>query len=182
MEIKKRIELISLLPPNPVGCELGCAEGLFSRDLLVAGFSTLYMVDVWNHIPNVKGDANSPQQWHDANFENVKKLVAPFGDKAVILRGLTTEMAGFVPYSSLDLLYLDAGHLKEEVAADLDTWFPSVKIGGVIAMHDYLMPEYGVREAAEEFCKQYGFEIHIIPETELKDAGAYFIVTRYDKV
>jgi hypothetical protein len=34
MEIKYRKDLNKLLPQNPVTCEVGVAEGFFSRDIL----------------------------------------------------------------------------------------------------------------------------------------------------
>ena len=47
MEIKRRIDLVKLLPENSVGCECGVAEGYFSADLLEAGVAKLYSVDNW---------------------------------------------------------------------------------------------------------------------------------------
>lgn len=172
--IKTRIELLKLLPPDAIGAELGVAEGLFSRDLLEGGLKSLFMVDVWAHVPNVKGDANSTQDWHNNNYENAMRLVEPFGKRAVVLRGFTTEMAKTLPDDILDLLYHDAGHLQEEVKADLEAWFPKVRVGGVVAFHDYFMEEYGVKKAVEEFCRDK-YAIIPIPEKQLKDAGAYFI-------
>lgn len=175
--IKHRIELLNLLPPNPVVCELGVAEGLFSRDLLVAGVGKLYSVDNWAQIKSSRGDGGYSQEWHDANYENAMKLLSPFGDRSVVLRGLTTEMAKHVPDGELDMLYHDAGHDKKSVMDDLTCWFPKVKTGGIIGFHDYLMPEYDVKRAAEEFCRPYGYELIVIPENAIKDAGAYFVKT-----
>jgi len=46
-------------------------------------------------------------------------------------------------------------------------------------MHDYMnVADYGVKKAAEEFCLSNGYTIEdliIIPETNIMDAGAYFI-------
>jgi hypothetical protein len=173
-KIKHRIELLSLLPENPVVAELGVAEGLFSRDLLEAGVSVLYSVDAWRHIPNIKGDGNFEQEWHDNNYENAKKLLEPFGERSIILRGLSTEMNIHVKDNSLDLLYMDCNHLYEGVTAELNAWFSKVKVGGIIATHDYAMPQYGVKQAFEDFCRGK-FEIIEIPENEPKDAGAFII-------
>lgn len=173
--ILKRIELVNLLPIDPIAVEVGCAESNFSRDLLNAGVSKLYSVDVWTHIPNVRGDGNSAQEWHDANFENTKKLLSPFGDRSIILKGHSVEMAKMIPDSSLDLVYIDSDHSLEGVTNDINSYWPKLKSGGIMGFHDYEMPEYGVKESVTHFAKLHNLEIHLIPETEIKDAGAFLI-------
>lgn len=157
-----------------IAAELGTAEGNYSRDLLAAGIVKLYMVDIYDHIPKVKGDANSPKYWHDANYQKAKQQVKPFGEKAVFLKGRTVAMAAKVPDDSLGLLYLDADHSFEGVMADLNAWFPKVVKGGVIAMHDFENSAYGVKEAAQDFTKNR-FELIPLPEDKEEDAGAYFL-------
>lgn len=36
-----------------------------------------------------------------------------------------------------DMVFIDGDHTREGVKLDLDTWVPRVKVGGVIAGHDY---------------------------------------------
>lgn len=171
-EIKYRRDLHKIIDLSLPAAEIGVAEGLFSRDMLAWGLPKLYMVDVWKHT-EIKGDASSPSDWHEANFVNARRLTEPYGEKAVILKGLSTEMVRHVPDNSLGLVYLDACHAYECVKADLHAWLPKLVKGGVMAGHDYLMPEYGVREAVMEFCKGK-YTIHITTEDQKKDAGFYF--------
>lgn len=152
--------------------EVGVAEGLFSRDMLTWGLPKLYMVDVWEQT-TIPGDAGSPRAWHKANYDNTMRLVSPFGEKAVVLKGMSVNMAKYVPDNSLGLVYLDACHTYECVREDLTVWFPKLVKGGVMAGHDYMMPQYGVRQAVMEFCKGR-YQIHITTEDQLKDAGFYF--------
>lgn len=155
-----------------IGAELGCAEGYFSNDLLEGGL-TLYMVDAWATL-NQTGDGASPQEWHDKNFSNAMARVRKHGEKAIVLRGLTTDMAELVPDGSLGLLYLDAGHDYKSVLTDLNTWFPKVCEGGVIAGHDYLNRAYGVFDAVRDFTNEK-YEIHTLIENKPEDAGFLFI-------
>jgi hypothetical protein len=172
--ISTRLELIGLLPKNSIAAECGVAEGNFSFDLLQNGVGKLYSVDAWKTIEGVTGDGNFPQEWHDKNYDTAKKRLSKFGDKSIILRGLTFEMAKEVPDNTLDLLYLDAAHYKEGVKADLEAWYPKVKSGGIVAGHDYLNKAYGVFDAVNEFI--YGItEIITIPENNNNDASFYFI-------
>lgn len=173
MEIKYRSELHKIIDLTLPACEVGVAEGLFSRDILNWGIPKLYLVDVWETI-QVYGDGASPQEWHDKNFQNVQRLMLPYGKDAVILKGLSVEMAKKIKDESLGFVYLDAGHSFEAVMADLEAYYPKVVCGGIIAGHDYLNTDYGVYGAVEQFCKLRGLEPILIPEDRTHDAGFYF--------
>lgn len=156
-----------------IGAELGIAEGYFSNDLLENGMEKLYMVDAWATLPG-RGDGSFAQEWHDANMKKALDRVAKHGDKAVILRGRTVDMAAMVPDESLGLVYLDAGHWYADVMADLQAWFPKLMAGGICAGHDYLASQYGVAQAVHDFTKGK-FEVHVIRENKPEDAGFMFI-------
>jgi len=178
-EIKHRIDLVSLLPENAVVAEIGVAEGNFSADLLERGIGKLYSVDNWGHIPSVTGDGNFPQDFHDKNYTAAKERLTKYGERSVILKGLSVEMAKLVPDNSLDLLYLDGAHYYAGVAADLNAWYPKVKSNGIIAGHDYLNNDYQVKEAVSHFVVERNIitSVFVIPETHINDAGFYFIKT-----
>lgn len=174
MVIKHRSQLNKIIDLSLPAAEIGVAEGLFSRDMLAWGLPKLYMVDNWGRIPGAFGDGDSPDEWHFANYANAKKIVKPFGNKAVFLQGLSAEMANEVRDNSLGLVYIDACHTYECVTADLKAWLPKLVKGGIMAGHDYLMPEYGVYQAVKDFTRNK-YQVHLIPENEKKDAGFYFI-------
>lgn len=175
MEIKHRADIYKIIDISLPTAELGCAEGLFSRDILNWGVPKHYLVDTWATIQGQRGDGGNDQGWHDANLDNVKKLVKPFGNKAVILRGFSVDMAARVENVSLGFVNVDCDHSYEGVKADISAWWPKLKTGGVMAFHDYEMPHYGVKQAVTEFAQANGLEIHLLPEREPKDAGAYLI-------
>ena len=37
------------------------------------------------------------------------------------------------------------------------------------------MPQYGVKQAVQEFASEQNLEIHLIPENQIQDAGAWII-------
>lgn len=173
MIIKYRVQLPDLmrhLNLPLVAAELGVAEAFHSADLLRNGIEKLYAVDVWNHIPNIKGDGNSPQEWHNKNYEAAVKRLKEFGDKVVYLRGLSVNMAQHVPDNSLGLVYLDGDHSYPGVMTDLVNWYPKLINGGIISGHD-LLNDYGVKQAVTDFTNDQFF---IIPEDKKEDAGFYF--------
>lgn len=172
--IKYRRELHTLLPKDAVIAELGCAEGYFSADILRwPNTKRLYMVDNWGTIHGQFGDGASSQSWHDKNHQDAMDRVFFASDRVTVLRGITWDMAAQVLDNSLDLLYLDACHTYECVRKDLQTWFPKVKPGGVVAGHDYLNRSYGVFQAVEEFTTGK-YQPVIIAEDKTEDAGFYF--------
>lgn len=172
--LKYRADLHKIIDLSLPAAEVGVAEGLFSSDMLSWGLPKLYMVDNWGRIPGAFGDGDSPDEWHESNLANAKKLTEQYGDKAVILRGLSVEMAKQVPDNSLGLVYLDACHTYECVLADLTAWLPKLVRGGIMAGHDFLAPEYGVQGAVKVFTKGK-YNVHLIPENHKSDAGFYFI-------
>jgi len=181
MSIRHRRDIWKLLLDAPKGnaAEIGVAEGFFSADILAwpIQFPKVYMVDRWSYA-DVKGDSSSPQKWHDENYEAAVKRVARFGERAVILRGESTAMALRVPDRSLAFVNVDADHSYEGAITDARTWCPKLVDGGVMAFHDYLNPNYGVKAAVNDFCNEHGFQAVLLPEDHFADAGAYFICRR----
>jgi hypothetical protein len=175
MQIRYRVELNRLLPDSPVTCEVGVAQGLFSRDICEQWRPLHhYCVDSWAQLPGT-GDGSFPQDWHDSNFEHAKNLLTPYKKKVTFLVGRSDEMATKVRDNHLDILYLDANHSYDGVMKDLQAWFDKVKINGVIAGHDYLNKDYGVFEAVEQFSKDKGLKVHVMKENKDEDAGFYMI-------
>lgn len=180
--IKYRRDLWKLFPDvtECVAVELGAAEGLHSRDLCANGYKLVITVDAWETMPHLKGDASSPQSWHDSNYKNACDLLRPFGGRSKILRGPTTQMAQYVADESVDLVYIDADHSYEGVKNDIKAWWPKLKRGGVCAFHDYEMTQYGVKPAVQEFARTINsvdgiYIINLLPEDAIKDAGAYIV-------
>ena len=51
---------------------------------------------------------------------------------------LTSEVAAAILMpNSIDMVYLDGSHKREDVERDIKAWLPRVKPGGLIAGHDY---------------------------------------------
>jgi cephalosporin hydroxylase len=50
-----------------------------------------------------------------------------------------------------DVVFLDADHEYDGIKADIAHWGPMVKRGGILAGHDYLLPNHpGVVQAVDE--------------------------------
>lgn len=59
---------------------------------------------------------------------------------------------------SLDFVFIDASHEYEDVKDDINAWYPKVKIGGILAGHDYHEDKAyhpGVRDAVKELIPDF---------------------------
>ena len=65
-----------------------------------------------------------------SNIEPVRHIVNPIKMKSV-------DAAKLYEDSSLDLVFIDAGHSFDDVVADIKAWLPKVRPYGFIAGHDY---------------------------------------------
>lgn len=150
---------------------IGIAEGLFDRDMLNWGLSKLYSIDPFIFQPNIKGDGNSPQKWHDDNYNNAAELLSQFGERSVIVKDYSVNASRQIQDNSIGFLYMDGDHRYEGVLADLNAWWPKLINGAVIAGHDYLCPEYGVKQAVTEFAAEKGLHVFVIPDIDKEHAG-----------
>lgn len=75
-----------------------------------------------------------------ARFRNVRYVV-----------GTSEEVHRTGVLGSFDFVFIDATHTYPEVLADINRWWPRVRPGGVMALHDYGHHSFpGVKEAADE--------------------------------
>jgi len=177
MQITNRSKLNELLEYYGMltdSAEVGVAEGRYSLEILQWGVPKLYLVDAWQ-TQDLFGDAHSPQDWHDKNFQDAKERVKAYEDKVVFLKGLSVEMAKQIPDASLGFVYLDACHTYEAVLEDLNAYLPKLKNGGIMAGHDFLNKTYGVEKAVYEFASLNNFDVNTIPEQSEENASFWFV-------
>jgi hypothetical protein len=70
--------------------------------------------------------------------------------RTTFLRLPSLDAAPLVADGSLDLVFIDAVHLYEDVLADVAAWLPKVAPGGVLAGDDYTPAFRGVIDAVDE--------------------------------
>lgn len=147
---------------NPVVAEIGVFVGALSEQLLAARPDlTLYMVDCW-------GD-NDSEAYKDTNdfhanasidqqrgWENITRTKArQFGDRAIVCKGLSTDVSKQFKDNFFDVVFVDADHSYEGCLADIKAWEGKVKSGGYISGHDYENNEadflFGVTQAVDEW-------------------------------
>ena len=91
------------------------------------------------------------------------------GDNVDLLIGDANEVHSDLINSGFlyDFLFIDGDHSYEGCLKDINTWFPSLSPGGLIAFHDAFssMPDFGVHEAIMEFSRHNDLNFIIPPST-----------------
>lgn len=84
-----------------------------------------------------------------------------------ILEMESTKAAQMFQDQSIDVVYLDGDHSDAGIRADLAAWAPKVKIGGILAGHDYVTGHefISVIPAVDEFAKEHGLKLHLTNES-----------------
>lgn len=90
----------------------------------------------------------SSDEWLETVRRSMREA-APWGPPQVI-RGDSAASAMLHEDASLDVVWLDAGHRKEDLMADVRAWRPKVKPGGILAGHDLGESHPGVQAALDE--------------------------------
>lgn len=85
-------------------------------------------------------------------FEVFNYYVGACGFSDIInpIRAVSPDAASLYHGESIDFLWIDADHTAPAVAADLKAWWPKIKLGGIMAGHDFHCFE-GVRLSVNRF-------------------------------
>ncbi len=97
-------------------------------------------IDNWCNHNDIRDPDETYQKFLD-NMKSVREYINP-------IRMDSVEASKLYPDNSIDFVYIDADHSYESVKNDINAWLPKVKIGGILAGHDY--PMKSVRDAVHE--------------------------------
>ena len=185
------------------GVEVGVLKGVYSEYLLSNSLlSCLYSIDPWKTFSQYEyTDTNNlEQEIHDKNYEETKKKLSVFGSRSKLLKMTSEAALELFENESLDFVYIDANHNYESVSFDVRNWCEKIRIGGMVAAHDYIpdgtyydVPkrgfvsvrdyegatdnklEFGVKGAVDEFVSENRYELNITREQFM--ASWFFIKT-----
>lgn len=162
-------DLVAAVKPS-VLVELGTETGLsffsFCQSMAeneVEG--VCYAVDSWD------GDRHTGPYDEDV-YEAVSRHAASFYPHLATLKRMRfSEAVDHFDDESIDLLHIDGCHTYEAVSEDFRTWYPKVRPGGIILMHDIQVrwKDFGVWKLWEEesarfetFEFEHGFGLGVI--------------------
>lgn len=150
-----------------VGCWLGKSTAYCARRIRDGARSILlYAVDTWEGSPNepamleaVRGAGGSVFELFRQNMEaaGVFETIHPLKMPSVAAAELFGD-------ATLDFVFIDADHCVEAVQADIASWRPKIKGGGMLAGHDwhtYASVQHAVRSMlADDFTVEGNCWIH----------------------
>ena len=167
-----REAILAQLPVGSVGAEIGVHRGDFSVTLLRhVRARRLYLIDPWRFAD----DPLKSSSWYggsqgrgQANIDRrYRRVLRRFADEirtgtVIVHRGSSVDVAAKIPDASLDWVYIDGDHSYEGVSADLRTYVPKLRKGGLLAGDDYSRsPAWwgeGLRRAVHEFVQAHDAE------------------------
>jgi len=143
------------------GAEIGVAKGIYS-EILCQKIKDLklYSIDPWEAY-----NYNS-QKLCDDRYLEAKNRLDPYN---VELIKKTSMSASFdFENDSLDFIYLDGCHNFDYIMNDLIMWVPKVKVGGIVAGHDYYdFYQAGVIDAVKAYTSNHNiFQWYVTREKE----------------
>ena len=116
------------------GAEIGVEEGVFSECLLKDNPGcTLYAIDAWTTYRAYRD--HTRQEKLNRFYENTKARLAPY--HVHIVRKFSIDAVKDFADRSLDFVYIDGNHDFYHCTTDICLWSKKVKVGGIIAGHDY---------------------------------------------
>jgi Methyltransferase domain len=141
-----------------LGTHYGESYFTFCQTVAQHGLPTrCYAVDHW------RGEAHAGV-FDEAVFDEVRahnqELYAGF---SYLLRSSFDDAAAHFQPETIDLLHIDGLHTYEAVRHDFEIWFPNVKSGGLILLHDICVrhEDFGVwrlwEELESEFDQTFAF-------------------------
>lgn len=137
--------LAQIKPEMKVIVELGCYAGGATVAMAnkVAEDAKIYAVDVF---------AINGSHIREMTVERFKKY------PSITLLEQTTNQASAEFFQPIDFLFIDADHQDDSIQADLKNWLPKVKVGGIVAFHDYFNDDFpSVQRRVEEFTQTWQY-------------------------
>lgn len=123
-----------------VGAELGVQRGEFAKNTLDQwpNAKRYVLVDLWGHQENYKDVANVDDTMQEDFKQTALTALKQYENKIVVCRNYTSVCSTRFEDSYFDYIYVDARHDYKGVREDIELWWPKLKVGGVMAGHDYL--------------------------------------------
>lgn len=118
--------------------EIGVCRGHYSKEVLSVWKGKRYhCIDPWRvQDASVYLETQQSAEDQESFYQGVVAL-AREDSRVNIIRELSPEAERHFTLNQLDCVYLDGNHCYKAVMADLDAWWPKVRIGGILGGHDF---------------------------------------------
>jgi predicted O-methyltransferase YrrM len=165
MKIRRRRDLAKQIPQNGLAIELGVARGDFSIALLreAPQMRRLYSVDRW-----------SGERGHgDLEYVQAATGLSKYGDRSIILRMTFDHARKILSDGIFDLVYIDGYAHQGQQNRVLDQWWSKLKLGGILAGHDYCPKWPLTMKTVDDFVSHQKLALHVTEEPVDEEKGIY---------
>ena len=163
--VTTRIALVGLLPKDGSMLELGTAQGAFAEQIAKARPDlNLFCVDAW------AGDGSMGPPHDQAEMEKTIKRLEPY-DNVGVFRHSFHDFVSYVPEGHFDCVYCDLYAHTGMNGSAMEIYWPKIKQGGVLAVHDYCKEWPANMAAVDSF-----FAAHDITEFRVTTQDRYATV------
>lgn len=134
-----------------IGLWLGRSTAYLGVEIINSGKPVRWIgIDHFNGQPEIVGwRAELVSQSHAMFLENTAPIAAKLQDRFRLLVSKSVPAAEQIPDDSVDVVWLDGAHDYSGVTADIQAWWPKLKVGGFIGGDDVIKC-IGVREAVRD--------------------------------
>ena len=150
------------------GVEIGVDRGEYS-EILCAANPKLHLtsIDAYTEDSYDPGIAAVPeaQKYLDGIYEEAKKRLAPYN--CTLIKKRSMDAVSEFPDGSVDFVYIDGAHDFMNVTNDIHFWLKKVRVGGILAGHDYARFPSRKNNHVKKVVDSYFSSYHMFP---------YFIV------
>tara|TARA_R110002167_G_scaffold338024_1_gene545583 strand:+ start:1723 stop:2364 length:642 start_codon:yes stop_codon:yes gene_type:complete len=125
-----------VITSETVMVEIGSFSGV-SSELFAIHCKDIYCVDNWKPYDEMQEVCRLQEA--ERRFDNILTVYKNIHK----LKMSSAKGSEQFQDCSLDFVYIDASHDYDNVKRDLEIWLPKIKLGGIIAGHDYYVRQPG---------------------------------------
>lgn len=132
------------------GAEVGVFKGRFSEYM----FQVIPGLELIGVDPYASDTDEKYKEMGDGRYKHAKERLSEYNCQ--IIRKTSMDAVRDVPEESLDFVYIDADHRFDFVMQDIIEWSKKVRMGGIVAGHDYYrFKRGGVIPAVDIYTQQH---------------------------
>lgn len=135
-------DMVKKFPSNSHFVEIGSWKGKSSAYMAVeiANSGKKIKFDCIDPWPDWKAEGEYFETMCTNLYETFLSNIDPINQYINPIRNTSMEVVDSYKNESLDFIFIDGNHEYEFVFDDISRWLPKVKIGGILAGHDYHAP------------------------------------------
>lgn len=135
--------------------EVGAKEGRTTGHILkTVPDSRVIAIDPWIADPAPANGDPTRENYKAWDFADIEKQfwanVGENKDRCTMMRMTSEGAANVQMLANMDLVFIDALHDYESVKQDIALWWPKVRVGGMLSLHDFNHKWPGVERAIAE--------------------------------